>query len=303
MRGFLFLLVLLLGLAAAAASFSFFIVQQTQQAIVLRFGEPRREIKTPGLYLKVPLAETVEYFDKRILDLDTQPQEVIAADQKRLVVNSFARYKIVDPLKFFQTVRDQRIANSRLGSVLDSSVRSVLGKSTLEEVVRAKRAALMREISTRVNREGKSFGVEIVDVRIKRADLPQANSEAIYKRMQSAREQEAQEIRSQGEKLAISMRADADRQVTIIKAQATQQSERLRGQGEGERAKLLAQAFGEDEDFFAFYRSMQAYEKSFKQDDTRLVISPDSEFFRYFASPAGGGNGRDNRAGTQSGGN
>ncbi|MBI1384079.1 MAG: protease modulator HflC [Rhizobiales bacterium] len=298
MRTFLFILLLLIGVAAVAASFSIFIVEQTQQAIVLRFGDPRSEIKKPGLYFKVPFAETVEYFDKRILDLDTQPQEVIASDQKRLVVNSFARYRITNPLLFFQTVRDQRIANSRLGSILDSSLRRVLGAATFQDVVRDKRESLMAEIAKQFNAEADDFGVEIVDVRIKRADLPQANSDAIFRRMQTERAREAAEIRAGGEEIARRIRANADREVTVITAGATRDSERLRGEGEGERAGILASAFNKDEDFFAFYRSMEAYEKSFRAGDTRLVISPNSEFFRYFGTPEPGGNAASSRAET-----
>lgn len=287
MRALLMFLLVVVGIGAAAASFSVFIVKQTEQAIVLRFGEPQREIKSPGLYFKVPFADTVEYFDKRILDLDTRPQEVIASDQKRLVVDSFARYRITDPLQFFQTIRDEAFARTRLGPILDSSLRSVLGASSFQDVVRDDRATLMSRITAQTNIAAKDFGVEIIDVRIKRADLPQANSEAIFSRMQTEREREASEIRAQGEEISRRIRARADRDVTVLTAEATRQSETLRGEGEGERTKILANAFGQDQDFFRFYRSMQAYERGLAASGTRLVISPDSEFFRYFGDPTG----------------
>ena len=281
-------LVVLLALAGALAYFSFFIVDQTQQAIVLEFGKTKKVIKDPGLKWKIPFVQTVEYFDKRILDLDTPAQEIIASDEKRLVVDSFARYKIVDPLLFFQTVRDERIARSRLGSILDSSLRRVLGTATLQDVVRDKRKAMMKTLTGFVNKEAKSFGIEIVDVRIKRADLPKENSEAIYKRMQSERHREAAEFRARGQEMALRIRADADRQVTILKAEATRDAQKIRGDGDAKRNAIFSAAYGKDADFFAFYRSMQAYEKGLLAEGTRLVISPDSEFFRYFNDPNGG---------------
>lgn len=287
MRALFSFLVVLAALAAAVAYFSLFVVHQTQQALVLQFGEPKREIKDPGLYFKIPVAQSVELFDKRILDLDTRPQEVIASDQKRLVVDSFARYKIVDPLLFFQTVRDERIARSRLDAVLDSGLRRVLGSATFEEVVRDTREDLMAEITRQVNVEAKGFGVEIVDVRIKRADLPEANSQAIYRRMQTERQREAAEIRAQGEEASRRIRANANRQVTVVKAEATRESEMLRGEGEAKRTKILAESFGQDPDFFSFYRSMQAYEQGLQAKDTRLVITPHTDFFRYFTDPEG----------------
>ena len=281
-------LVVLLALAGALAYFSFFIVDQTQQAIVLEFGKTKKVIKEPGLKWKIPFVQTVEFFDKRILDLDTPAQEIIASDEKRLVVDSFARYKIVDPLLFFQTVRDERIARSRLGSILDSSLRRVLGSATLQDVVRDKRKAMMKTLTSFVNKEAADFGIEIVDVRIKRADLPAENSQAIYKRMQSERHREAAEFRARGQEMALRIRADADRQVTILKAEATRDAQKIRGDGDAKRNAIFADAYGKDPDFFAFYRSMQAYEKGLLAEGTRLVISPDSEFFRYFNNPNGG---------------
>ncbi len=281
---------IVLGLAAALAYFSFFIVDQTQQALVLEFGKTKKVIKDPGLKWKIPFVQTVEFFDKRMLDLDTSPQEVIASDEKRLVVDSFARYKIVDPLLFFQTVRNERGARLRLGSILDSSLRRVLGTATLQDVVRDKRTSLMSLISKFVNAEAKSFGVEIIDVRLKRADLPEENSQAIYKRMQTERQREAASFRARGQEEALRIRATAARQVTILKAEATRDAQKIRGDGDAKRNEIFAKAYGKDPDFFAFYRSMQAYEEGLQSEGTRLVISPDSDFFRYFNNPIGTAN-------------
>lgn len=287
MKTFFAFLLFLLGAAAIGAYFSFFIVKQTEQAIVLEFGKPKRVIKEPGLYWKIPVAQTVNYFDKRLLDLDTRPQEVIASGQKRLVVDAFTRYRIVKPLEFLQRIRDTRLVGSRLGPVLDSSVRSVLGSATFVEIVRDKREELMRKITEDVNKKADDFGIEVVDVRIKRADLPEANSQAIYRRMQTERQQEASKIRAEGEEQSRRVKANADREVTVIKANATRDSEIIRGEGDAERNKIFNDAFGRDADFFSFYRSMQAYEKGLKSSDTRLVISPDSDFFKYFSNPSG----------------
>jgi membrane protease subunit HflC len=264
-----------------------FTVDQTQQALVLEFGKPKREIKDPGLHYKIPFIQNVEYFDKRILGIDTAAQEVIASDKKRLVVDAFARYRITNPLLFFQSVRDERIADSRIGAILEASLRRVLGSASFEAVVRDKRDALMRTILGQVNGEAAEFGVQIVDVRIKRVDLPEANMQAIYRRMQTERQREAAEFRAEGEGAARRIRATADRQVTVIKADATGESERLRGDGDAQRNRIYAEAFNQDPDFFDFYRSMQAYETALRSSDTRMLLSPDSEFFRYFNDATG----------------
>lgn len=287
MRPLIAILVVLIGVAAAGIYLAAFIVRQTEQAIVLQFGKPKATITDPGLHWKIPFVETVDYFDKRILDLDSAPQEVIAADQKRLVVDAFARFRIIDALEFYKTVRDEFTARQRLGNILESSLRGALGSATFQDVVRDKREALMRRIRDQVNQETKGFGIEVVDVRIKRADLPEQNSEAIYRRMQTERQREAAEFRAEGAASANRIRATADREATVIKAEATKKSEQIRGEGDAERNRVFAEAFGRDPDFFAFYRSMQAYENSIKAGDTRLVISPTSEFFRYF-NEAGG---------------
>jgi membrane protease subunit HflC len=254
---------------------------------VLEFGKPKRLVTTPGLKYKIPFIQNVELFDKRLLDLDSAPQEVIASDQKRLVVDAFARWRITDPLLFYQAVGDERVARSRLGAVLEASLRRVLGGASFEAVVRDKRHELMQDITQQVNAEAKGLGITVVDVRIKHADLPEANSLAIFRRMQTERQRQAAEIRAQGEEASRRIRATADRQVTVLKAEATGESERTRGAGDGEKNRVFAEAFGQDPDFFAFYRSMQAYVEAFKAGDTRLLLSPNSQFFQYFNNAFG----------------
>lgn len=281
-----------LGLAILAvigflAYLSLFVVQQTEQGLVLRFGEPVRVILSPGLYVKLPLVDNIEIFEKRLLDLDSPPLEIIASDQKRLVVDAFGRYRIVDPLRFFQSVGTVAVADQRLSTVLNSAVRQVLGEATFESVVRDERAELMDRINQRLNREGQSLGVEIANVRIRRADLPEANSQAIYQRMQTEREREATEIRAQGEQQARRIRAEADRAATVIVAEANRESEQIRGDGDAARTAIFAEAYGADPEFFDFYRSMEAYQLGLQPAATRMLISPDTEFFRYFNSANG----------------
>lgn len=287
MRAFLATLVVLLALAAAAVYASAFIIHQNEQALVLEFGKYKRTIQQPGLHWKLPVVETVEIFDKRILDLDTATQEVTASDQKRLLVDAFARYRIVDPLKFYQTLRFESQVRSRLGPIIESAMRRALGGASFQDLVRDKRESLMKQIALNVNEEGHTFGLEVVDVRIKRADLPDQNLKSVFERMRAERQREAAEFRAQGAGEANRIRATADREVTVLKAEATRKGEELRGQGDAERNRIFADAFGRDEGFFAFYRSMQAYEQSLKAGDTRLIITPDSEFFRYFGDSTG----------------
>jgi modulator of FtsH protease HflC len=288
MRIFFGIVLALLGAAAAGAYFALFIVHQNEQALVLEFGKPKRVINEPGLHWKIPVVETVDYFDKRILDLDTQPQEVTASDQKRIVVDAFARYRITDPLRFYQTVRDERNVRSRLGPIVESSIRRVLGATTFQSLVRDRREELMQRIAQQVNNEGKDFGLQVVDVRIKRADLPEQNSKNIFDRMRAERQREAAEFRAEGAAAANRIRATADREATVIKAEATRKGELLRGEGDAERNQVFNQAFGKDPEFFSFYRSMQAYETGIKSGDTRMLLTPDSEFFRFFNSASGG---------------
>jgi membrane protease subunit HflC len=280
--GLAFAIIVAVGIALYL---SVFIVDQTQQALVLRFGNPVRVITEAGIYYKLPLIDNVVDLEKRILDLDSPPLEIIAADQKRLVVDAFGRYRIVNPLRFFQSVGTVAVAESRLSIVLNSAVRRVLGDANFIEVVRDKRADLMAQIRDQVDHEAEGLGLKVVDVKIRHADLPAANSQAIYQRMQTERQLVAAETRATGEQAARRIRAEADRDATVIRAEATGESERLQGEGEAERNRLLAEAFGKDPDFFAFYRSMQAYASGLKGPGTRLIISPDSDFFRYFNNP------------------
>lgn len=272
----------ILAVIAIAVYLSIFIVSQTQQALVLRFGQVVREVQEPGLYYKLPLIDNVVYFDKRILDLDSPPLEIIASDQKRLVVDAWGRYRIINPLLFYQSVGSIEVADQRLSVLLNSAVRQVLGDATFIQLVRDERANLMSRITARVDREARSLGVEVVDVKIRRADLPEANSQAIYERMQTERQQEATQIRALGEQQARRIRAEADREAVVIVAEAQKESEQVRGRGEADRNSILAAAFNADPEFFAFYRSMQAYQLGLGGTDTRWVISPDSEFFRFF---------------------
>ena len=261
---------------------SLFIVQEISQAIVLQFGDPKKIVTKAGLNFKLPFIQNVVYLDKRILNLDNDPEEVIAADQKRLIVDAFARFKIVDPSKFYISVGNERVARSRLSTIINSRIRGVLGTQELATLLSTDRARQMQIIQSQVNDEAKNFGINIVDVRIKRADLPPANSEAIYKRMQTEREREAKEFRAQGAEIAQKIRSTADKDVTVILAQANKKSEIMKGEGDGQRNKIFADAFGRDPQFFAFYRAMQAYEKALIGGETSLVLSPDSEFFKFF---------------------
>jgi len=261
---------------------SLFVVQEISQAIVLQFGDPKKIITKAGLNFKLPFIQNVVYLDKRILNLDNDPEEVIAADQKRLIVDAFARFKIVDPLKFYISVGNERVARSRLSTIINSRIRGVLGTQELATLLSTDRARQMQDIQSQVNQEAENFGIQIVDVRIKRADLPPANSEAIYKRMQTEREREAKEFRAQGAEIAQKIRSTADKDVTVILAEANKKSEIMKGEGDGERNKIFANAFGRDPQFFSFYRAMQAYEKALIGGETSLVLSPDSDFFKFF---------------------
>ncbi len=261
---------------------SLFVVQEVNQAIVLQFGDPKKIITKPGLNFKIPFIQNVVYLDRRVLNLDNPPEEVIAADQKRLIVDAFARFKIVDPLKFYISVGNERVARSRLATIINSRIRSVLGTQELATLLSTDRAVHMATIQNDVNTEAQNFGITIVDVRIKRADLPQANSDAIFKRMQTEREREAKEFRAQGAEMAAKITSTADKEVTVILATANKQSEIMKGEGDGQRNKIFANAFGRDPQFFGFYRAMQSYEKALIGGDTSLILSPDSDFFKFF---------------------
>ena len=269
-------------LAVFGAMASMFTVEQREQALVLEFGKPVRVIQEPGLYFKLPILQEAVIFDNRLLDYDAPAEEIIASDQKRLVVDAFARFKIENPLTFYQTVRTEEVLRPRLGAIINSNLRRVLGEVPLHAVISEDRAMLMRRIADSVAEEALSFGIRVYDVRIKHADLPQANSEAVFRRMQTERQQEAAQLRAEGAEEAQRMRAEADRERVVIVAQAERDASILRGEGEGESNRIFAEAFGRDPDFFAFYRSMQAYQTALGAGDTTMVLSPDSEFFRFF---------------------
>jgi len=273
-----------LVVAGFAVYLSLFVVKEINQAIVLQFGDPKKVIVEPGLQVKIPFIQNVVFLDRRILSLDPQPEEVIASDQKRLIVDAYARFKIIDPLKFYISVGDERVARSRLSTIINSRLRSVLGKQSLATLLSEDRTKQMAIIQEGVNDEAEKFGIKIIDVRIKRADLPQANSEAIYKRMQTEREREAKEFRAKGAEMAVTITSTADKEVTVLLANAKKQSEIMKGEGDGQRNKIFASAFGKDPEFFAFYRAMQAYENALIGGDTSLILSPDSDFFKFFGN-------------------
>ena len=288
---------IILLIAVIVGYSTFFTVYQTRQALVVRLGQVVRVVTDPGLNVKVPFIDSVIYIDKRILAVESPAQEVIASSQdnsvpgageagERMVVDAFARYRITDPLKFYQTVGPDG-ASSQLSILLNSALRRVLGAATLSDAVRNRRGELMVQMRDQLDRDAQPFGVHIVDVRIRRVDLPEQNSQAVYQRMQTERQREAAEFRAQGSQKGQEIRAKADRDVTVLIAEANQQSETLRGQGDSERNAIFADAFNRDPDFFGFYRSMQAYERSMQKGETNFVLRPDSEFFRYFGDPSG----------------
>mgnify|MGYP001765698760 CR=1 FL=1 len=286
-----------LGAIAFLASGTFYQVSQVQQALILRLGDPVRIVNQPGLHMKVPLIDTVVLVDNRVLDLDvpgpakpdgeemiTADQKADSSEQKRLAVDAFARYKIVDPLKFYQAVGSIAAAENRLGTIVMSAARRVIGSSSFVDIVKSNRPAVTAEIAKEVDAEAKQFGVAIVDVRLRRVDLPAQASNAVFDRMKSQFVQQATDIRSQGQQASQEIRSKADREATIIRAEATRKADQIRGEGEGDRNRIFAEAYGRDPDFFAFYRSMQAYEAGLKPGATRMVLSPKSEFFQYFNS-------------------
>lgn len=266
---------ILLGLS------SVFRVFETQQALVVQFGNPKRALMEPGLQFKWPW-ESVIFLDKRILLLDLPVQEIITSDQKRVLVDAYARFKIVDPLKVYQTVRDERVAANRLETIINSNLRRVIGSQPFSSILSADRIALREKARSAANAESADLGIIVVDVRVKRTDLPEENSEAIFNRMKTERQREAKEARAQGAEQAQRIRSAADRERTVILAEAQRDSEIIRGQGDSKAIKLFSSAFSRDPEFFAFYRSMQAYSKALKKDDTSMVLSPDSEFLQYF---------------------
>ena len=276
--------IIVLGLLGLIAYLSIFTVFEIKNAIVLQFGDPKRVIMEPGLNFKIPFVQNVVFIDNRILDIDAPPAEVIASDQKRLIVDAYVKFKIIDVLDFYKTLGNENVARSRISAIVNSRIRSVLGERPLAAVLSEDRANLMKEITALVETEVNAFGISIVDVRIKRADLPEANSEAIFRRMQTEREREAKEFRAQGAEIAQRIRSTADKDVTIIKSQAEKKANIVRGEGDGEANRVFAEAFNTDPEFFAFFRAMQAYEKALIGGETSLIMSPDSEFFKFFGN-------------------
>ena len=281
------ILVVVIGIVLSSALFT---VDQREQAIVMQFGDPRDVVSEPGLHVKMPFIQDVVIYEKRILDLDPPTEEVILADRKRIIVDAFARYKIVDPLRFFQAVRTEAVFRDRVGKILNSSVRNALARHPLINVLSEKRESIMAQITAEVTADASSFGVQVVDVRIGRTDLPEDISNNVYARMRSEREREANQLRAEGEELKLKIIADADRQKTLLIADARRSSAILMDEGEGERNRILGAAFGQDPKFFAFYRSMQAYRSALSDKDTNLVLSPDGDFFRFFGNQDGTGN-------------
>jgi membrane protease subunit HflC len=272
-----------------------FIVDQRQSALVVRFGEPVRVVNArgqggPGLNAKIPFLERVIHFDRRNLGLEAEQEEVISADQERLVVDAFLRYRIADPLQYYRTLRDDRTAAARLEPLVNSALRQVLGSTTSTNIISGGRSELMAQTRADVARRARAgrFGIEVIDLRIKRADLPAANQAAVYRRMQTARQQEAAQVRAKGEQQKREIIAAADKEVAITLATATEEAETTRGQGDAKRTQIYAQAFGRDPGFASFYRSMQAYDRALAQGDSTMVLSPNSAFFRYFERGGGG---------------
>ncbi|WP_300297105.1 protease modulator HflC [Ferrovibrio sp.] len=286
-RSLLTIIVIVLVAAGFLVKASLFTVHQAQQALVVQFGDPRRVISEPGLNVKIPLIQDVVYFDKRILGLDAQPEEILTTDQRRLVVDSFVRYRITNPLLFYQTVRNELGLRGRLAPSVANAFRGAFGKLDAATIISGDRPSAMQQVTNTLQEDSRRLGIELVDVRIKRADFPDTIGQAIFRRMQTERQREANEQRATGFELAEKIRAEAERQRTILLADARRRSEILRGEGDAERTKIFAEAANKDPEFYGFYRSLQAYTKALQQSDTTMVLSPDSEFFRYFDSPTG----------------
>ncbi len=279
----------LIAAVLIVGSSALFTIQETEQGIVLQFGDPKQVVTEPGLHFKVPFIQNVVIYDKRVLEFENPAQEVIASDQKRLVIDAFAFYRITNPLEFYQAVGTEEVARARLSNLLNASMRQLIGTVPLVDVISGERERLMEDIRIRINREAAQFGVAVIDVRIKRADLPEENSQAIYERMQTEREREAREIRAQGEEQSLRIRAEADRTRTVLISEARRQSEILRGEGDGEAVRIFADAFGQDIEFFTFYRTMQAYREALNADDTTIIMSPDGDFLQFLNSVQGMG--------------
>ena len=280
--------IFLIGIIAIAAfvlANTLYVVNQAEQAIVLQFGEPVRLVKDPGLKMKVPFIQNVVFYDTRLLDLDPPAQEVVLNDKKRLDVDSFTRYRIVDPLKFYQTVRYEFQAESKLKEIVNSSVRKILGRITLQELLSKQRTQIMKDISDAVKKDAQQIGVSVADVRIRRADLPIEVLQAINARMKTERERDAKEFRAEGQQQAQQIRATADKESTIIKAEANKKAQIIRGEGDQQAIDIWNNAVGQDVEFYGFYRSLEAYRNALGQGDASMILSPESEFFEYFSAP------------------
>jgi len=286
-RRLLLVIAVVLVVAGIVAMNALFIVDQTEQALVLQFGQPRRVIRDPGLWVKRPFLEDVRRYDNRLLDFEPPPEEVIVSDQKRLVVDTYTRYRITDPLLFFQTVYSEAAVRARLSAMVNGSLRRVLGNVTLSALLSHQRSSIMTQIRDEVADQGKGFGIDVIDVRIRRADLPEENNQAIYARMVSERQQQAAQYRGEGAEAAQNVRANADRERTVILAEAQRDAQRVRGDGDAESIRVYADAFGQDKEFFAFYRSMQAYRDALNGRTTSFVLNPDGGFFRFFDNYGG----------------
>jgi modulator of FtsH protease HflC len=268
--------------AGILVSSSTFIVDQTEQALVLQLGEVRRVAREPGLWFKRPFVENVVYYDNRVLDFEPPHEEVIVSDQKRLVTDTYTRYRITNPLLFYQTVGTEAGVRARLSALVTGSLRRVLGSVTLNDILSTRRAAIMVQIRDEVAAQARAFGIDVVDVRLRRADLPEENSQAIYARMQSEREQQARQYRGEGAQAAQEVRANAERERTVILAEAQRDAQRVRGDGDAQAVKIYADSFGQDKEFFAFYRTLQAYREALTGRDTAFVLTPEGNFFRFF---------------------
>jgi modulator of FtsH protease HflC len=286
-RRLLIVIAVALVVIGIVATNALFIVDQTEQALVLQFGQPRRVIREPGLWVKRPFLEDVRPYDNRLLDFEPPPEEVIVSDQKRLVVDTYTRYRITDPLLFYQTANSEVAVRARLSAMVNGSLRRVLGNVTLSALLSHERPAIMKQIRDEVRDQGKGFGIDVVDVRIRRADLPEENSQAIYARMVSERQQQAAQFRGEGAEAAQTVRANADRERTVIIAEAQRDAQKVRGDGDAQSIRIYADAFGQDKEFFAFYRSMQAYRDALTGHGTSFVLTPDTGFFRFFENSGG----------------
>jgi modulator of FtsH protease HflC len=286
-RRLLIIIAAALFVAGILAMSALFTVDQTQEALVLQFGQPRRVIRDPGLWVKRPFLEDYILYDNRLLDFEPPPEEVIVSDQKRLVVDTYTRYRITDPLLFYQTVNSELAVRARLNAMVSGSLRRVLGNVTLSALLSDQRPAIMHQIRDEVSAQGKSFGIDVVDVRIRRADLPEENSQAIFARMQSEREQQAAQYRAEGSEAAQTVRANAERERTVILAEAQRDAQKVRGDGDAESIRIYAGAYGQDKEFYAFYRSMLAYQNALSGHSTSFVLTPETGFFRFFENSNG----------------